>query len=119
SSGVLDEYPKLQLIVGHLGEGLPFMLQRLDHNLPMGMTRLHRPFSSYLRENVHYTFSGFNFLPPFLNLLMEVGVDRIMFSTDYPYASMAEGRAFLDQIPVSPSDREKIAYKNAGMLLEL
>ena len=116
SSGVFDHYPKLQLIIGHLGEGLPFMLQRLDHNLPTGMTKLNRSFSSYLRGNIHYTFSGFNFLPPFLNLLMEVGVDRIMFSTDHPYASMAEGRAFLDHLPVSPEDKERIAHKNAERL---
>jgi uncharacterized protein len=83
------------------------------------MTRLERPFGSYLRENVHYTFSGFNFLPPFLNLFMEVGADRIMFSTDHPYASMAEGRAFLDRLPVSPDDRERIAHKNAERLLNL
>jgi len=119
SSGAFDHYPKLQLIVGHLGEGLPFMLQRLDHNLPMGTTKLNRPFSSYLRENIHYTFSGFNFMPPFLNLLMEVGVDRIMFSTDHPYASMAEGRSFLDHLPISPADREKIAHKNAERLFDL
>jgi hypothetical protein len=117
SSGVFDTYPRLQLIIGHLGEGLPFMLQRLDQNLPMQMTKLNRPFSSYLRENIHYTFSGFNFMPTFLNLLMEIGVDRIMFSTDHPYASMAEGRAFLDHLPVSPADRERIAHKNAEHLL--
>ena len=117
SSRVFDDYPKLQLIVGHLGEGIPFMLQRLDQNLPTEMTKLNRPFSSYLRENIHYTFSGFNFMAPFLNLLMEVGVDRIMFSTDHPYASMAEGRTFLDHLPVSPADREKIAHKNAERLL--
>lgn len=119
AGGVFDQYPKLQLIIGHLGEGLPFMLQRLDQNLPRQMTELDRPFSSYLRENIHYTFSGFNFLPPFLNLLMEVGVDRIMFSTDYPYASMAEGRAFLDRLPVSPADRERIAHGNAERLLKV
>jgi uncharacterized protein len=50
---------------------------------------------------------------------MEVGADRIMFSTDHPYASMAEGRAFLDRLPVSPDDRERIAHKNAERLLNL
>lgn len=119
SSGAFDQYPKLQLIVGHLGEGLPFMLQRLDQNLPSGVTKLSRPFGSYLRENIYYTVSGFNFLPPFLNLFMEVGADRIMFSTDHPYASMAEGRNFLDRLPVSPEDREKIAHTNAERLLDL
>ncbi len=119
ASGVFDKYPKLQLVIGHLGEGLPFMVERLDQNLSMQMTRLSRPFSSYLRENIHYTFSGFNFIPTFLDLMMEVGVDRIMFSTDHPYASMAEGRAFLDRIPVSPFDKERIAHENAERLLRI
>jgi uncharacterized protein len=116
--GVFDQYPNLQIVIGHLGEGLPFMLQRLDV-MPTALTKLQRPISAYLRENVHYTFSGFNFTAPFLNLLLEVGVDRIMFSADYPYASMSQARAFLDQLPVSASDKEKIAYRNAERLLRL
>ena len=111
-------YPRLQLVVGHMGETLPFMLQRLDV-MPMAMTKLNRPISSYLRENLHYTFSGFNFMPTFLDLLLQVGVDRIMFSADYPYASMVQARAFLDQLPVSTADRERIAHGNAERLLGL
>ena len=83
------------------------------------MTKLARPFGAYLRENVHYTFGGFNFPPTFLNLLLEVGVDRIMFSADYPYGSMAEARAFLEQLPVSEADRERIAHGNAERLFGL
>jgi uncharacterized protein len=116
--GTFDRYPRLQLVVGHMGETLPFMLQRLDV-MPMAMTRLTRPISSYLRENVHYTFSGFNFTPTFLDLLLQVGVDRIMFSADYPYASMVQARAFLDQLPVSTADRERIAHGNAERLFGL
>jgi len=113
--GVFDRYPKLQIVIGHMGEGLPFMIQRLDA-MPMAMTKLGRPISSYLRENVHYTFSGFNFTPTFLDLLLQVGVDRIMFSADHPYASMEQARKFLDQLPVSTSDRERIAHGNAEAL---
>ena len=116
--GVFDRYPNLQLIVGHMGETLPFMLSRLD-NMSTSLTGLKRPVSAYLRENVHYTFSGFNFTPTFLDLLLQVGVDRIMFSADYPYGSMAQARAFLDQIPVSVADRERIAHGNAERLLGL
>ena len=115
--GVFDRHPRLQLIMGHLGETLPFMLERLDHTMPPQATGLDRSIGAYLRENVHYTFSGFNYLPPFLNLLMEVGVDRIMFSADYPYASMAEARTFLERIPVSPAERERVAHGNAETLL--
>jgi predicted TIM-barrel fold metal-dependent hydrolase len=117
--GVFDRYPNLQVVIGHLGEGLPFMLPRLNKNLPVEMTKLDRPLAAYLRENVHYTFAGFNFPATFLDLLLEVGVERIMFSVDHPYGSMAEARAFLDQIPVSAADRERIAHGNAERLFNL
>jgi uncharacterized protein len=116
--GVFDQFPKLQLILGHLGETLPFMIQRVD-NMQPAVTGLKRPISAYLRENFHYTFSGFNFAPAFLTLLLEMGVDRIMFSSDHPYASMAAARSFLDRLPVSPADREKIAHGNAETLLRI
>jgi len=116
--GVFDRFPKLQIIVGHLGETLPFMLQRLDV-MPAAMTKLQRPISCYLRENVHYTFSGFNFTPTFLDLFLQVGVERIMFSADHPYASMAQARAFLDQLPVSTANKQQIAHANAERLLHL
>jgi hypothetical protein len=117
--GAFDRYPSLQLVIGHLGEALPFMLPRLDRGLPPQMTKLDRPISTYLRENVHYTFSGLNYTATFLDLLLEVGVDRIMFSADYPYSSMMEARTFLDQLPVSPADKQRIAHGNAERLLRL
>jgi predicted TIM-barrel fold metal-dependent hydrolase len=78
-----------------------------------------RTFGAYLRENLHYTFGGFNYMPTFLNLLLEVGVDRIMFSVDYPYGSMEEARSFLQHLPVSEADRERIAHGNAERLLKV
>ena len=114
--GVFDRYPKLQIVVGHLGEGLPFMLPRLDRNLPPALTKLKRSLGDYLRQNVHYTFGGFFFPATFLDLLLEVGVERILFSVDYPYGAMAAGRTFLEQIPVSAADRERIAHGNAEKL---
>jgi uncharacterized protein len=117
--GVFDRFPKLQFVIGHMGEGLPFMFQRLDIMTP-AVTGLHRPVSAYLRENVHYTFSGFNFAPTFLDLLLELGgVERIMFSADHPYQSMARARAFLEQIPVNAADKERIAHGNAERLFRL
>jgi predicted TIM-barrel fold metal-dependent hydrolase len=118
-SGAFDRYPRLQLVIGHLGEALPFMLPRIDRNLPMTVTKLHRSIGAYLRENVHYTVSGFNFTPTFLDLFLEVGASRIMFSADYPFGSMSQARTFLDQLPVSPADKEKIAHGNAELLLRL
>ena len=115
---VFDRYPKLQIIIGHMGETLPFMQSRVDIMTP-AITGLARPISAYLRENIHYTFSGFNYTATFLDLLLEVGVDRIMFSADYPYGSMAQARAFLERLPVSAADRERIAHGNAESLLGL
>ena len=117
--GVFDRFPKLQVVVGHLGEGLPFMLPRLDRNLPPALTKLQRTLGDYLRQNVHYTFGGFNFPATFLDLLLEVGAERIMFSVDHPYGAMAQARAFLEQLPVSAADRERIAHGNAEKLFNL
>jgi len=119
SGGVFDRFPKLQVVIGHMGEGLPFMFQRFDI-MPPSVTGLKRQYKDYLRENVHYTFSGFNFPPAFLDLFLELGgVDRMMFSADHPYQSMPQARAFLEQIPVSAADRERIAHGNAEKLLGL
>lgn len=117
--GVFDRHPKLQMMVGHLGEALPFMLPRINKNLPMQLTKLQRPMAEYLRQNLHYTFGGFNFAPTFLNLLLEIGVDRIMFSVDYPYCSMQDSKSFLQHLPVSEADRARIAHGNAERLLGL
>jgi len=117
--GAFDRYPSLQLVVGHMGEGLPFFLPRLELALPEEVTKLDRPVGSYLRENLHYTFGGFNWVQAFLELVLQVGVERVMFSTDHPYASMAQARAFLDGLPVSPADKELIAHINAERLLRL
>jgi uncharacterized protein len=116
--GAFDRFPRLQLVIGHLGEGLMSLFQRLDVMTP-AMTKLTRPMTSYLRENVHYTVSGFNFPATFLNMLLEVGVPRIMFSADHPYQSMTKARAFLEQLPVSEADRERIAHGNAEKLFGL
>jgi len=115
---VFDAFPELQILIGHMGEGLPFMQSRVDVMTP-AITGLKRPISAYLHDNFHYTFSGFNFTQTFLDLMLQVGVDRIMFSADYPYGSMARARDFLDQLPVSTADRERIAHGNAERMLGL
>jgi uncharacterized protein len=117
--GIFDRLPRLQIVIGHDGEALPFMLPRLDDSLPASLTKLARRPSDYLRENVSYTPSGWTYPATFLNLLLEVGADRIMFSTDYPFLSMADARAFLDRLPVSPADKERIAHGNAERLLRM
>ncbi|HUB46208.1 MAG TPA: amidohydrolase family protein [Acetobacteraceae bacterium] len=119
-SGTLDRYPRLQLIIGHMGEGLPAMLDRCDQVFGRAPAEvLKRRPSQAIRDQVHVTTSGFFSLPPFEALLHTFGADRIMFSVDYPFSENATGRAFLDSLPVSPVDREKIAHGNADRLLKL
>jgi predicted TIM-barrel fold metal-dependent hydrolase len=118
-SGAFDQFPGLQIVIGHMDEALPFMMPRIDKALSTNITKLNRPVADYLRENIYYTFSGFNFTQTFLDLYLQVGADRIMFSADYPYSSMAQARNFLDQLPVSYADKNKIAHGNAERLLRL
>jgi uncharacterized protein len=117
-SGVFDRFPKLQLIIGHMGEMLPFMMRRLDV-MPLALTGLRRPISAYLKDNIHYTISGFNFASNFLLLKRELGIGRMMFSTDHPFGSMTEAVKFLHKLPISPAEQERIACKNAELLLRL
>jgi len=88
-------------------------------SLPRGLTKLNHPVGTYLRENIYYSFSGFNYTQCFLDLLLQVGADRILFSIDYPLNSMEWAMAFLDQLPVSPVDKERIAHSNAERLLKI
>ena len=75
--GCFDRFPKLNLLIGHLGEGLIYVMQRVDFSLAPATTKLKQPVSHYLRNNIYYTFSGFNFAPAFLAMLLELGgVDR-------------------------------------------
>jgi uncharacterized protein len=117
--GVFDRFPGLRLIIGHMGEALPFMLARTTRQLPPGMTGLPRTVAEYVREHVWITTSGFFTTPPLLNALLELGSDRILFAIDYPYSTNRQGRAFLDELPISPSDLERIAHGNADRLLRL
>jgi hypothetical protein len=113
--GAFDRFPKLQLVIGHLGEGLMALIQRVDVMTP-AMTKLQRPIGDYLRQNVYYSVSGFNYPAAFLNLLLEVGAARIVFSADHPYQSMPLAKAFFDQLPVNAADKAKIAHGNAEKL---
>lgn len=117
--GAFDRHPGLQLVIGHLGEALPFMMERLDTRLNPRLTKLQRPLRDYLTSNVHYSISGFNWEAQFANLLKEVGGGQILFSADYPYETMSGAREFLDRLPIGPAEREQIAHGSAERLLGL
>jgi predicted TIM-barrel fold metal-dependent hydrolase len=118
-SGTLDKFPRLKLIIGHMGEALPFVLARCEHQFGADISYLSRPLSQIISEQVYATSAGFFSNPPFLAALATFGIDHLMFSVDYPYASNADGRAFLDNLPLAPADREKFAHGNADRLLKL
>jgi len=122
-SGLFDAHPRLNIILGHLGEGLPFYLWRID-NRNNWMKAPHKyaarkPVADYFRANFHVTTSGHFSTPALVDTIAEIGADRVMFSVDYPFSSNARARAFLDALPVSPTDRAKIAHGNADRLMRL
>jgi predicted TIM-barrel fold metal-dependent hydrolase len=119
-SGALDRHPGLKIVIGHMGEALPFMLDRIDETTANeAKARLKRSVKQTILDQVWITTSGFFTLAPFMAALVTFGADRIMFSVDYPFASNARARAFLDALPVSPVDRAKIAHGNADRLMRL
>lgn len=119
--GVFDRFPKATLILGHMGEALPFMLWRLDSRYVMmkhGKTIKQLP-SQYIRENVIITTSGACDVPALMCSIMALGADRILFSIDYPYESSEEAVQFIENAPISQIDREKICHLNAERILRL
>ena len=119
-SGAFDRHPGLKVVIGHMGEALPFMLDRIDESTANeAKARLGRSVKQTILDQVWITTSGFFTMAPFMAALMTFGADRIMFSVDYPFASNARARAFLDALPVSAADRAKIAHETADRLLRL
>jgi uncharacterized protein len=119
AGGVFDRFPGLRVVIGHMGENVPFSLARADERLTPVATHLKRSVAEYFRENFYVTTSGYFTDPPLLCALMVLGADRIIFSVDYPFSDNVAARAFLERAPVSPADREKIAHGNAERLLGL
>jgi len=124
-SGLFDEYPALQLILGHLGEALTFWMYRLDLDFTQPfLSARHRPTterrpSEYIRNNVYVTTSG-NFLNSALvSVLTELGSRRVLFGSDYPWESIAKAVEFVEQAPISEDDRQKLYYENAAELFAL
>ena len=119
AGGVFDRFPNLTVVIGHMGENVPFSLARADQRLTPVATYLKRTVAEYFRENFYVTTSGYFTDPPLLCALMVLGADRIIFSVDYPFSDNTAARSFLDHAPVSPADLEKIAHGNAERLLGL
>ncbi|MFH1650565.1 MAG: amidohydrolase family protein [Chloroflexota bacterium] len=119
-SGLFDRFPNLKIVLGHMGEALPFWLPRLDGAKDV---RAHPPISlrpsDYIKRNFAITVSGMPFTPAFLCAYLALGAERIMFASDYPYGKTPRMVRFMEDAPICDEDREKILYANAARLLKL
>jgi len=119
--GLFDRCPRLQIILGHLGEGLPFQAWRIDHRMsrsPRGVPA-QRTVSEYLRRNIHLTTSGQFRTAALRNAIAEVGSERILFSIDYPFEDTAEAVAWFRSAALSEGERRDIGFTNAARLFPL
>jgi 2,3-dihydroxybenzoate decarboxylase len=120
-SGLFDRHPRLTLILGHLGEGLPYNVWRIDHRLrkmPQGIPA-RRTITEYLRSNVFLTTSGNFRTPTLVDAIAEVGADRVLFSVDYPFEETADAAEWFDTVPLPERDRLAIGCENAAKLFKL
>ncbi len=123
ASGLFDAHPRLQIVLGHMGEGLPFGLWRCDNrNAWTGQPPRYpakRKFADYFRQNFHVTTAGNLSTPALIATLLEVGADRVLFSTDWPFENIDHAARWFDQLPISEDDRRKIGRLNAARLFKL
>ena len=124
-AGVFDRFPKLQLIIGHMGEVIPFMLARIDEvlrgrtALDPASTRTELSIPEYFQRNFHITISGLFTDPPLRCAIDTLGIDKILFAVDHPFSDGANAVRFLEQAAISDDEREQIAHTNAERLLNL
>jgi len=127
ASGVFDRFPKLRVVFGHLGEGLPFWMFRLDfmHRAQVSTKRyeclkpLKRKISDYMRENVYYTTSGMAWAPAILFTRSVVGADRVLYAMDYPYQYVPEEVTAMESMPLSDHDKKAFFQSNAESVFKL
>jgi 5-carboxyvanillate decarboxylase len=128
-SGLFDEFPKLKLILGHMGEGIPFWLSRIDSRFANKlwtkmdtsgrMKRLQKAPSRYFKDNFVIATSGMNWHPVLMLAHSVLGPGRMLFAVDYPYESADEAVQAMDSAPISNDDKEKIYHVNAEKLFKL
>jgi 2,3-dihydroxybenzoate decarboxylase len=123
ASGLFDDHPSLQIVIGHMGEGIPAMLWRMDNrnawvDLPPTYPAKRR-FVDYFTENFHITTSGNFRTQSLIDAILELGADRIMFSTDWPFENIDHAANWFDAASLSEADRTKIGRTNAASLFGL
>lgn len=125
SAGVLDRFPKLQIVIGHMGEGLPFFYERINNRfrfesqIAPRKIKLQRPPADYLKSNFHVTTSGMNAWAPLAATIATLGLDRVIYAIDYPMEDQAAEVRALRGFPLSPEDRRTLAETNARRVFKL
>ncbi|HKV04834.1 MAG TPA: amidohydrolase family protein [Candidatus Acidoferrales bacterium] len=123
TSGALDRFPNLKIVIGHAGEALPYWLYRLDymqeHNRKSFMPRLKMRPSEYMRRNIYITTSGVPWAPAILMAQSVLGMDRVLYAMDYPYQFQIEEVTLTDDFPLSDADKKKLFQTNAERLFSL
>jgi predicted TIM-barrel fold metal-dependent hydrolase len=115
-SGAFNAFPNLKMILGHLGEGLPFLLHRLNESFSRdGKVRFRETFSRHFWITTSGNFST----PALICSVLELGIDRILFSVDYPFVNNKLGTDWIKTVPLCAEDREKILHRNAESLLKM
>ena len=119
-SGLFDKVPGLQLIIGHMGEGVPFALARSSGMLS-GAAKLKQTVAEYFKTNIHMTTSGYFTLPPLECALEVVGIERMMYSVDYPFSANTKGKDFLEKVAsvLSAAEMQMFVGGNAAKVLRL
>jgi 2,3-dihydroxybenzoate decarboxylase len=117
--GVFDRFPKARLLLGHLGETLPYLLWRLDNRSKFYDAKLRKEPSQYIRDNMAVTLSGMYSAEPLNCAIAALGSSRVMFSADYPFESIAEAGRFMDSVTLPKKLREDLAWRNAVRLLDI
>jgi predicted TIM-barrel fold metal-dependent hydrolase len=123
ASGLFDAHPRLQIVLGHMGENLPYAMWRVDNSNAWIPNRnawpAKRPLGEYFSSNFYLTTSGNFRTQALMNAMLEIGADRIMFSTDWPFENIDHAANWFDTCPISENDRLKIGRTNARRLFKL
>lgn len=120
-SGLLDRFPTLTIVLGHLGETLPYFAWRIQHCFEYNPSdkRVQRRLQDYLCDNFYVSTSGIFNDQALINAILTIGADRILFAADYPYEAMEPAATWIERAPISETDRRKIAAGNARRLFAL
>ena len=124
-AGVFDQFPRLRLVIGHMGEGLPFFIDRIDnryfweHEMAGALPKLKRKPSDYIRDNIVVTTSGMNFSAPLLMTIQTLGIDNVLFAADYPFETVRDAVEAVDGLAIADRDKEKLYSLNATRVFKL